>query len=670
MFDKILIANRGEIALRVIRTCRRMGIGTTAVYSEADFRSPHVREADEACFIGPPPAPLSYLDKGKLIQAAVDHGCRAIHPGYGFLSENAEFARMTADAGLVFIGPPPEAVELLGDKIASKILAVKTGVPVVPGCEEPIAGIDQALAIADDIGFPLLLKPAAGGGGRGMRIVSTRDELPGALAACRDETRKGFGDERIFIERYVSRPRHIEIQIMADNHGNVVHLGERECSIQRRYQKVVEETPSPVVDPALRRRMGEVAVNLALAAGYSGAGTVEFVLDRDMNFYFLEMNTRLQVEHPITEMVTGLDLVELQVLAAAGEVLPLRQEDVAINGWAIEARICAEDPGRDFFPTTGMVTRYAAPRASDGVRVDSGIEAGTVITIHYDSLLAKTAAWGETREIARKKLVRALNAYHIEGLVTNVDFVNSVLDHPSFASGELSTDFIEDHFEDGRSKVPPNPKKMHFMILGAVLVHHTRHTLVRDSLRPMSPLVGAGTSRSNDQAYVVRVDEEVFHVRLNGDRITREWRIQVDDEAYRVITPEFEYYRRRLRLKIDGVSHMFRFRYSENHIQAFFCGIVRTCEIYSPLEWSLSRFMPLVVKDERENLLKCPMPGLLTAVLVKEGMEVRSGQELIRMESMKMESGIASPRDGVVKAVPVKPGQAVETDDVLVVFAD
>ena len=337
MFKKILIANRGEIALRIIRTCKRMGIGTVAVYSEVDFRSPFVQEADEATCIGAAPSQESYLAKEKIIEAALAYDCQAVHPGYGFLSENAEFAQMVADAGLVFIGPSPTAIAMLGDKVASKGLAIRAGVPVVPGCHEVIKGPAEALAVAEEIGFPLLLKPAAGGGGRGMRIVTSIDEVAPALEACREETRKSFADDRIFMERYISRPRHIEIQIIADQHGHVVHLGERECSIQRRYQKVIEETPSPVVDEALRERMGRVACALAVEAGYTNAGTVEFILDREKNFYFLEMNTRLQVEHPVTEMVTSLDLVELQIRSAAGEPLPVTQEDIRIRGWAIEA---------------------------------------------------------------------------------------------------------------------------------------------------------------------------------------------------------------------------------------------------------------------------------------------------------------------------------------------
>jgi propionyl-CoA carboxylase alpha chain len=487
VFEKILIANRGEIAVRLMASCKRMGIRTAAVYSEVDFRSPHVHSADQAVFIGAARAQDSYLNGRRIVDAALASGCQAIHPGYGFLSENAEFARLTAEAGLTFIGPPPSAIALLGDKIAAKELAIRAGVPVVPGLHRSLDDLGDAEAVADEIGFPLLLKPAAGGGGRGMRIVYSKDELPPALSACRNETTKGFADDRIFIERYVERPRHIEVQILADQHGSVVYLGERECSIQRRYQKVVEETPSPAIDASVRKDMGELSCRLAREAGYVSAGTVEFILAPDKSFYLLEMNTRLQVEHPVTELVTGLDLVELQIRIAAGEPLPLRQEDVVVNGWAIEARICAEDPWRGFLPTTGMITRYAAPRGKN-VRVDAGISAGSVVTIHYDSLLAKVAAWGETRDAARDTLTRALNGYHIEGVTTNVDFVNSVINHRAFAEGDFSTSFIEDHFLDGLSKTAPELECLSYMAMAAVLVHHTRQSLVRESLKPMSPL--------------------------------------------------------------------------------------------------------------------------------------------------------------------------------------
>jgi propionyl-CoA carboxylase alpha chain len=667
VFGKILIANRGEIALRIIRTCQRMGIGAVVVYSEADSRLPSVEQADEAALIGPSPAPESYLVKERIIEAAVAHGCEAVHPGYGFLSENPDFARMVNEAGLVFVGPDPEAVALLGDKVASKALAERAGIPVVPAHPEPLIDPDQALAVAEKMPLPLLLKPAAGGGGRGMRIVNALEELLPAFQACQEETVKGFSDDRVFMEKYVLRPRHIEFQILADRGGRVVHLGERECSIQRRYQKVIEESPSPAVDRELRSEIGGLACRLAKEAGYTNAGTVEFLMDAHRQFYFLEMNTRLQVEHPVTEMVTGLDLVELQIRIAAGESLPITQEEMVMEGWAIEARICAEDPARDFFPTTGIVTRYAVPRGKD-IRVDDGIRAGSAVTIHYDSLLSKVIARGETRQEAILNLVRALNGYHIEGLTTNVDFVNAVADHPAFASAELSTDFIEEHFAEGQSKRPPDIEKIDYMIMAAVLVYHNRQGQVRDSLGPMSPLIGSTAGPDRTKRYMVKAGEGVHDVHLEGDRISREWQIRIDHRPYQVVTPEFEFYRRRLRLRIDGTSHMFRLRYQENHIQAFFCGIVRLLEIYSPLEWELSKYMLRGMEEVQDDLLRCPMPGLVIDVTVGGGDYVRKGQELFRIESMKMQSSIAAPRDGEVAEVLVSSGQTVETDQVLLRF--
>jgi propionyl-CoA carboxylase alpha chain len=645
-----------------------LGVATVAVFSEADARAPFVQDADEAAFIGPAPARESYLNQEKLIATARKYDCEAIHPGYGFLSENAEFARSVQAAGLSFIGPSPEAIATLGDKIASKALAIKTNVPVVPGHHEPLRDEETALRTAEAIGFPMLLKPAAGGGGKGMRIIFKPEDLLAALRDCREETRKSFADDRIFIERYITNPRHVEIQVMADTHGNVISLGERECSIQRRYQKIIEETPSPATTPDLRTKMGKVACDLARAVGYSNAGTVEFILDSDGNFYFLEMNTRLQVEHPVTEEVTGLDLVELQLRVASGEKLPFRQADVTTKGWAIEARICAEDPSKGFVPTIGMITRYAVPKGR-GIRVDSGIAAGSVITIYYDSLLAKVIAYGQDREEARQSMMRALNGYHIEGLTTNVDFVNAIMDHPAFASGDISTNFIDEHFSDGQSDCAPNLKNLHYMMMGAVLIYHARQHLVRESLKPMAAVVGGAQFIRDSHDYIVSFDEGDFAVNLQGDQSSRTWTIRVNGSTYEVVTPEFEYFRRRLKLRIDGTSHMFRFRYQSAHIQGFFCGIVRTFEVYQPREWRLKQYVPKEKIVVQQNELKCPMPGLLVAVHVMAGDYVHRGDELLRMESMKMESGIASPRDGVVEKILVQAGQTVETDDVLLVFA-
>jgi propionyl-CoA carboxylase alpha chain len=667
MFTKILIANRGEIALRVIQSCRTLGIRTVAVYSEADCRSRHVQEADESVFIGPARAGESYLVKEKIIAAALDRGCQAVHPGYGFLSENAEFAAQITAHGLVFIGPPASAIALLGDKIASKTLAVRCGIPVVPGPQQPLSDPHELLALADELGYPVLLKPAAGGGGKGMRIAASREELVEALRLAREETRKSFGDDRIFLERYITDPRHIEMQILGDQHGSVVYLGERECSIQRRYQKILEESPSPALDDARRRELGELSCRLAREAGYTNAGTVEFIFDGAGHYYYLEMNTRLQVEHPVTEMVTGLDLVELQLRVAAGEPLPFAQEDIRCRGWAMEARICAEDPARGFLPATGLITRYALPRGKN-IRVDSGIGAGTFISAFYDSLLAKVIARGDTREEAIQTLIRALNIYHIEGITTNIDFVNAILNHPAYQEGALSTRFIERHFPGGTADVAPPLERLQYMAMAATLVYHTRISIVRESLKPLVAQVGVTRAEKTFYDYVVKSENDVFQVRLEGDPATRRWMIRVAERSFEVITPEFEYYRRRLKLKIDGQYHYFRLQYRGNYFWEAFCGITRILEIYSPREWALAKFMPAPKTDEMAHVLVCPMPGLVVDIRVKPGDRVFRGQDLVSIESMKMESYVASPCDGVVEEVKVASGQAVETGDVLVTF--
>ncbi len=667
MFDKILIANRGEIAVRIIRTCRRMGINTVAVYSDADSRSLHREVADETVHIGAAPARDSYLDGDKILSAALSTGCQAVHPGYGFLSENARFARSVQASGLGFIGPPADAIAVMGDKIASKEMAVKAGVPVIPGHVEALTEVEEALSIAASIGYPVLLKPAAGGGGKGMRIVTGPDEMEAALASCRQETRKAFGDSRIFMERFIQQPRHVEIQVVADASGNVVFLGERECSIQRRYQKIIEESPSPAVDPELRQRMGTAACALALHAGYVNAGTVEFVLDARGAFYFLEMNTRLQVEHPVTEMVTGLDLVELQLRIAAGEGLPFDQAGVVFNGWAMEARICAEDAGKAFIPATGMITRYAEPRGG-AVRVDSGVNTGSKIGVYYDSMLAKVICHGKDREAARKGLVEALNGYHVEGVVTNIDFVNSVLCHPAFARGDLDTGFIERHFDGPHPLAPPDPQNLKLSALAAALVYHVRSIVVRESIKPMVSRIGAGIGAIDPHRYFVRAGSDEFEVLLEKTPMGRLWTIRVDEAEMAVETPDFEFYRRRLKLNIDGCIHRFRMRVERSFFWISFCGITRMFEVYSPKERAMLEHMPR--RDERppSNELQCPMPGLVVDVPARKGDRVFRGQNLVVLESMKMESGVASPVDGVVAEVLVAVGQTVEAGDVMIRF--
>jgi propionyl-CoA carboxylase alpha chain len=667
MFDKILICNRGEIAVRIIRTCNRLGIGTVAVYSDADNRSLHRQLADEAVYIGGSPARESYLNTDRIISAALSTNCDAVHPGYGFLSENSQFAETVESAGLKFIGPSAGVIAAMGNKIASKELAVRAGVPVIPGVVAALEDLDEALRAAASIGYPVLLKPAAGGGGKGMRIVCGPEEMEAALASSRQETRKAFGDSRVFIERYIEQPRHVEIQVLADAHGNVVHLGERECSIQRRYQKMIEESPSTAVPEDLRRSLGLAACNLARKAGYVNAGTVEFVLDAQGNFYFLEMNTRLQVEHPVTELVTGLDLVELQLRIAAGEPLPFDQSGVGFNGWAMEARICAEDPARTFMPSTGMITRYAEPQGHR-VRVDSGVTTGSWIGVYYDSMLAKVICHGKDREEARISLIEALNGYHIEGFVTNIDFVNSVLCHPEFAGGNLTTNFIDQHFNGSKTQISPDAHNMEMTALAASLIYHVRTVAVRESLRPMVSRIGGRRDNGKAHSYIARSGDDLFEVLIEKAPGVGQWTVQVGSRRYEVETPEFEFYRRRFKLTIDGQVHRFRMRNEQPFIFVAFSGITRLFEVYSPKEWDLLKYMPTKVEKPRENVLVCPMPGLVVEVLAGKGDRVFRGQNLVVLESMKMESGVASPTDGVIEEVRAVAGQAVETGDVLIRF--
>ena len=668
MFDKILIANRGEIAIRIIRTCNRMGINTVAVYSDADSRSLHRHLADEAVHIGESQSQKSYLDINKIIAAAKQTGAQAIHPGYGFLSEKADFAQAIKDAGLVLIGPPVEAIDIMGDKITSKELAKNAGVPVIPGHIEAIKDEKEAIAIAEEIGYPILLKPAAGGGGKGMRIVRKPEDMKEALAASRKETQKAFNDTRVFVERYIEQPRHIEIQVLADSHGNVVHLGERECSIQRRYQKVIEESPSPAVSPELRERMGKAACELAKTANYVNAGTVEFVLDSHQNFYFLEMNTRLQVEHPVTEMVTGLDLVEWQLRIASGEMLPFDQKGVRFNGWAIEARVCAEDPERGFIPSTGMITRYAAPRGT-GIRVDSGVNIGGKIDVYYDSMLAKVICHGKTREDARRSLIEALNGYHIEGVSTNIDFATSVLCLPEFAEGNLSTGFIDQHFDGGKSKRSPAVHYLRLAALVATLIYHTREVAVRESMRHMVSNIGGVRKMGRFPQYMVRCEDDHFNVALENPPISGETcTIRVDGNLYQVDIPFFEFFRRRLKLTINGQDYRFRIQFHQSFMFVSFNGMSRQFEVYSPKEWAMMTYMPEKASNVPNNILLCPMPGLVVDVMVQKGERVFRGQNLVILESMKMESGVGSPIDGVIAEVKVEKGQAVEADQVLIKF--
>jgi len=662
MFAKILIANRGEIACRVIRTARRMGIRTVAVYSAADAEAMHVAMADEAYPIGPAAARESYLRIDHIIDAARRSGAQAIHPGYGFLSENADFAEACEQAGIVFIGPPASAIRAMGSKAAAKSLMEKAGVPLVPGYHG--AAQDETLLAqeAKRIGFPVLIKASAGGGGKGMRIVESAAGFSAALASAKREAASSFGDDRVLLERYLTRPHHIEIQVFADRQGRTVHLFERDCSVQRRHQKVVEEAPAPGMAAARRRAMGEAAVAAARAVGYVGAGTVEFIVEGDA-FYFMEMNTRLQVEHPVTEMITGLDLVEWQLRVAAGEALPLRQEEIAIRGHAVEARLYAEDPDRDFLPATGTLRRLRLPPATAGLRIDTGVGEGDAVSVHYDPMIAKVIAWGSDRTEALRRLAAGLGEYRIVGLATNRDFLVRLLRHPDFIAGDFDTGFIERH----RAALPGRPDPAPARVLAAA-------SLAR--LLDEATAAQDAAARSGDR-------HSPWHRRdgwrLNGDTYQDlRWR---DGESERVVRAHYR--NGHYRLEIDGESHDARGHRLEDGDIAFELDGVRGAVTVAAQAseivvvgddgtWRLLYIDPLAARtadDAAGGRLTAPMPGKVAQVLVAAGAAVKRGDALMVLEAMKMEHMIAAPADGVVEQVNYAAGDLVEEGAALIVFA-
>src|SRR5690349_9318830 len=599
MFKKILIANRGEIACRIIRTARRMGIATVAVYSDADARAPHVRMADESVRLGPPPASESYLNAELIIDACRATGAEAVHPGYGFLSERESFARALAEAGIAFIGPPPEAIAAMGDKIESKRLAQAAGVSTVPGDLDVIADAEHALPIARKIGYPVMIKASAGGGGRGMRVAHGDAELRDGIGSAQHEARSSFGDDRIFLEKYIEQPRHIEIQVLADMHGNIVHLGERECSIQRRHQKVIEESPSPFIDAATRAAMGAQAVALARAVGYRSAGTVEFIVDRQRNFYFLEMNTRLQVEHPVTELVTGLDLVELMIRIAAGETLPFSQDDVKQTGWAIEARVYAEDPTRNFLPSIGRLVRYCPPEG-DGVRVDAGVFEGAEISLYYDPMIAKLIAYGNDRDAAIERLGDALDGFYISGVRHNVAFLAAIAASERFRAGALSTDFIGEMFPHGFTP-PAEPTAADRVLCAAAVLAELR---LRDSESAIDGLDREGEvppeliALLDGRAYPVTVQVEGAAFRIDSDGETclaaTDWRpglpllrLRLDD---RILTVQIE--------RLPGRA----FRLVHH-------GVVRRAQVLPPRAAALAALMPEKAAADSSRIVQSPLPG-------------------------------------------------------------
>jgi propionyl-CoA carboxylase alpha chain len=660
MFGKILIANRGEIACRVMRTCTRLGVRTVAVYSEADADALHVRLADEAVAIGAPPAAQSYLDIARIVEAARATGAEAVHPGYGFLSENPAFASALDKAGIVFIGPPVEAVRAMGDKIASKRIAVEAGVSTVPGHPDAIADPDEAVAAATKVGFPVMVKAAAGGGGKGMRTAHDPTELREALVRARSEAQSSFGDDRVFLERYVEQPRHIEIQVLADQHGNVVHLGERECSIQRRHQKVVEEAPSPFLDAETRTAMGEQACALARAVGYHSAGTVEFIVDPSADFFFLEMNTRLQVEHPVTELVTGVDLVEEMIRVAAGEPLRFGQEDVRLQGCALETRLYAEDPARGFLPATGRLKRYAEPKGP-GVRVDSGVTEGSEVTLFYDPMIAKLCTHGANREQAIERMADALDSFVVRGVAHNASFLGAVMASPRFREGRLSTGFIAEEFGERFDGLLPTAEDRQLLASIAVAMRLTddyRGGLISQQM------LGWSYVEPND--WVVKLDGHALA--LQAESVDGGAIVEIDGER-RTIELEYRPGRPLVRARIDERAVVLQADPRREGWQLRWRGRIVRAFVRTSRAAELAARIPEKHPPDTSKLVISPMPGLMISINVEPGQSVEAGEELAVLEAMKMENVLRAERSGVVGEVNVKPGDTVAADQVLIAFA-
>ena len=660
MFKKILIANRGEIACRIIRTARRIGIATVAVYSDADAEALHVRMADEAVRIGPPPSAESYLKIDRIVDACRQSGAEAVHPGYGFLSENPVFARALVKAGVAFIGPPAEAIAAMGDKIESKKLARTAGVSSVPGHLDVIPDAEAAVAIARDIGYPVMIKASAGGGGKGMRIAAGDSEVRDGFRSAASEAKSSFADDRIFIEKYIERPRHIEIQVLGDNYGNIVHLGERECSIQRRHQKVIEEAPSPLLDPDTREAMGSQAVALARAVEYCSAGTVEFVVDQQRNFYFLEMNTRLQVEHPVTEQITGLDLVELMIRIASGEPLPFAQQDIGISGWAVEARVYAEDPKRNFLPSVGRLVRYSPPEG-DGVRLDSGVFEGAEISVHYDPLIAKLVAFGPDRITAIDRLADALDRFYVAGLQHNVAFLASVAAKPRFREGTLSTDFIAEEFPGGFAAPSGFVEADHVILLAAALAHRRLREL-ETSIE--SKLPGAQIDLPPDCTILLDGHPHSVSMRPEGAG----YRIEIAGERRLAVT---DWQPGQVLLHVRVEQHASAVQIERLPGAAFLLthgGVVRRAQVLSPRAAELLALMPEKKPPDTSRLLLSPMPGLLSSIAVSQGQEVKAGEPLAIVEAMKMENVLRAERDGRVARIRANPGDSLAVDEVILEF--
>ena len=659
MLKKILVANRGEIACRVFATAKKMGIATVAVYSDADRDALHVQMADEAVNIGPAASSESYLVIDKIVQACLDTGADAVHPGYGFLSENSKFHDALDAAGIVFIGPGKKAIESMGDKITSKLIAQEAGVNCIPGYTDVVRDAEHAVEISAGIGYPVMLKASAGGGGKGMRVAMNEDECRDGFERATNEARSSFGDTRIFIEKYIQQPRHIEIQVMADGHGNVIYLGERECSIQRRHQKVIEEAPSPFLDEATRQKMGEQSCALARAVDYKSAGTVEFIADADMNFYFLEMNTRLQVEHPVTELVTGQDLVELMIRVAAGEKLPLAQEDVTMTGWAMESRVYAEDPFRNFMPSTGRLVRYAEPQG-EGIRVDSGVYEGGEVSMFYDPMIAKLITYGGDRKQAIDRMVEALDNYYIRGVNHNISFLNALMVHPRFIEGRLTTDFIADEFPDGFNAdlvVQDDPAIALVVAASAHQLHQERGSLLSGQL--------AGHEYAAENNWVVMVADQQTPVSV--ELIDSGYWVSLNDQDYEIET-EWSLGQPLFQAVVNGKRVSVQIETTSSGYKLFYRGAEINARVLSPRAAQLSAHMLYKPPADMSKFLLSPMPGLLVKLAVVEGQEVKEGEELAVVEAMKMENSLRAIQDGIVGKISAVEGDSLMVDEIILDF--
>lgn len=663
MFDKILIANRGEIAVRIIKTARKMGIRTALVHSDADTGSLAYEMADETIHIGPSPAAQSYLLQDRIVDAVRQSGAQAVHPGFGFLSENPVFARRLESEGITFIGPNPHAIEAMGDKITSKKFAAEAGVSTVPGHMGLIETPDHAVEIARQIGYPVMIKASAGGGGKGIRVAHSDEDMAEGFAAVKAEALTAFGDDRVFLEKFIVDPRHIEIQVLGDKHGNIVSLFDRECSIQRRNQKVIEEAPSPLLDDATRKAMGDQAVALARAVNYDSAGTVEFVAGQDRSFFFLEMNTRLQVEHPVTELITGVDLVEQMIRSAAGERLPFSQDDLGINGWAIESRIYAEDPYRGFLPSIGRLVRYEqaeegeheGPTGPYVVRNDSGVREGDEISMFYDPMISKLCAWAPTRAGAVEGMARALEDTHLNGVGHNVPFLAAVMDQPRFQSGQLSTSYIKDEFPEGFHGLPASRPQTDIMIAAAMAMHEI-----------ISEQSGDPSDRTD---WIVLIDREARGVSLSYDddeALTLD--LAGEDRAIRLSHIDWRPGLAQFRAHLDDAPFTAEVKRVPDGFDIRHRATRARVRVMTPSLAALYARLPEKVAADTSKLIQSPMPGLVVSIPVEVGQEVKSGETVAIIEAMKMQNILKAERDGVVKAVSAKAGDPVAADDVLVEF--